>query len=192
MALGFPNLDRNFILALLRSLLILGLIDLDCQCHFNFDNYLSSKLEIRSYLHCFCRYLVRLPLAFQSLPIYTLWYPNHVMGINAENCYSVCILLIGYQQNKWLSNYSVIIPPTQRKCWVVGGVYWFTPSIRRSVRLSVCLSVRPSRIPCPLCNAYSSGWIHFIFIHLIKQLQKVCCVWSFLQNFKILAIFLDL
>ena len=42
------------------------------------------------------------------------------------------------------------------------GVYWFH-------------SVRPS-VPCPLCNAYSSGWIHFIFIHLIKQLQKVCRV----------------
>ena len=38
------------------------------------------------------------------------------------------------------------------------GVYWF---------LSVCWSVRPSRVLCPLCIAYSSGWIHFIFIHLI-------------------------
>ena len=44
---------------------------------------------------------------------------------------------------------------------VVVGVYWFH---------SVRLSVRPSCIPCPLCSAYSSGWIHFIFIHLIKQL----------------------
>ena len=58
-----------------------------------------------------------------------------------------------------------------------GGYIGFTPSVR--------LSVRPSRIPCPLCSFYSSGWIHFIFIHLIKQLQKVCRLQSFLQNFKI-------
>ena len=62
----------------------------------------------------------------------------------------------------------VITPPEQRSCW---RVYWF-----HSVRLSVPLSVRPSRIPCPLCSSYSSGWIHFIFIHVIKQLQKVCHV----------------
>ena len=59
-----------------------------------------------------------------------------------------------------------IIPPAQRSCW---GYIGFTPS------------VRPSRISCPLCSAYN--WIHFIFIHLIKQLQKVCGVKSFLQNF---------
>ena len=45
-----------------------------------------------------------------------------------------------------------------------------------SVRPSVHQSVRPSRIPCPLCSAYSSGWILFIFIHLIEHLQKVCLV----------------
>ena len=44
------------------------------------------------------------------------------------------------------------------------------------ILVSLRLSVRPSRIPGPLCSTYSSGWIHFIFIHLIKQLQKVCRV----------------
>ena len=39
---------------------------------------------------------------------------------------------------------------------VVGGLYWFHP-------------VRPSRIPWPLCSAYSSDWIYLIFIHLITQ-----------------------
>ena len=55
-------------------------------------------------------------------------------------------------------------------------------SLRPPVRPSV---PRPSLIPCPLCSFYSSGWILFIFIHLIKQLQKVCRVQSFLQNCKI-------
>ena len=50
---------------------------------------------------------------------------------------------------------------------LLGGIL---VSLRKSVRSSVC----PSYIPCPLCDAYSSGRIHFIFIHRIKQLQKVC------------------
>ena len=69
--------------------------------------------------------------------------------------------------------------------WVGGGgVYWFH-CVRPSVHPSICLS----RIPCLLCSAYSSGWIHFIFIHLIKQLQKVCHMHSFLQHFKIFGNF---
>ena len=62
----------------------------------------------------------------------------------------------------------IVILAAQRSCW---GVYWF-----HSVCPSVHLSVPPSLIPCPLCSAYNSGWIHFILIHLIKQLQKVCRV----------------
>ena len=63
----------------------------------------------------------------------------------------------------------IIMPPHNE---VVEGNIGFTLSIRPSVRPSV----RPSRIPCSLHSAYSSGWIHFIFIHLIKQLQEVCRV----------------
>ena len=44
---------------------------------------------------------------------------------------------------------SLFIPSTKRSCW--GGYIGFTPS------------VRPSRIPCPLCSIYSSGWILSIF-----------------------------
>ena len=58
------------------------------------------------------------------------------------------------------------IPPAQQSCWGGGG----------GILVSLCPSVRPSRIPCPLCSTYSFGWIHFIFIHLIKQLQEVCRV----------------
>ena len=49
----------------------------------------------------------------------------------------------------------IIITPAQRSCW---GVYWF-----HSVHPCVRPSVSPSCIPCLLCSAYSSGWIHFIF-----------------------------
>ena len=61
---------------------------------------------------------------------------------------------------------------TQPSCWGWGGGYiGFT-----SVCLSVPSSINLSHIPCPLCSAYSSGWIHFIFLHIIKQFEKVCCV----------------
>ena len=73
-----------------------------------------------------------------------------------------------------------LYPPHNK---VVGGYIGFTPSVRLSVRPASVS--RPSRIPCPLCSFYSSGWIHFIFMHLIKQLQKVCRMQSFLQNVKI-------
>ena len=64
---------------------------------------------------------------------------------------------------------------------LLSALYPVRPSVCPSLRPSVC----PSRIPCLLCSTYSSGWIHFIFIHLIKQLQKVCRVQRFMQNFKI-------
>ena len=57
--------------------------------------------------------------------------------------------------------------PAQRSCWGFVLV-----SLPRSIHPSVC----PFCILCPLCSDYSFGWIHFIFIHLIKQLQKVCRV----------------
>ena len=59
---------------------------------------------------------------------------------------------------------------------------YYTPRTTKllgGILVSLRPSVRPSRIPCLLCSAYSSGWIHFIFKHLIKQLWKV---YRFLQN----------
>ena len=93
-------------------------------------------------------------------------------------CWSECIyqMVIGVTSDFGVISTHLVIPSAQRSCW--GGILV-------SLRLSVRPSVRPSHIPCPLCSAYSFGWIHFIFVHLIKQLQKVCRVWSFLQNFKI-------
>ena len=65
---------------------------------------------------------------------------------------------------------SIIIPPEQRSCW---GVYWFH-SVRLSVRLSVRPSVRLSRLPCPLCNIYSSGWILSILATNDHYHERVC------------------
>ena len=56
----------------------------------------------------------------------------------------------------------VIIPPEQRSCW---GVYWFH---------SVRLSVRLSRLPCPLCNIYSSGWTLSILATNDHYHERVC------------------
>ena len=64
----------------------------------------------------------------------------------------------------------IIIPPEQRSCW---GVYWFH-SVRLSVRLSVRPSVRLSRLPCPLCNIYSSGWILSILATNDHYHERVC------------------
>ena len=63
-----------------------------------------------------------------------------------------------------------VIPPEQRSCW---GVYWFH-SVRLSVRPSVRPSVRLSRLPCPLCNIYSSGWILSILATNDHYHERVC------------------
>ena len=43
-----------------------------------------------------------------------------------------------------------------------------------SLRPSVCPSVRPSRMPCPLCNIYSSGWILSILGTNDHYHERVC------------------
>ena len=80
----------------------------------------------------------------------------------------MCCMLVNFMCHHQLwptsvshpSHFSMIIPPAQRSYW--GGILV-------SFHLSVCLSICTSHIPCLLCSTYSSGWIHFIFIHLIKR-----------------------
>ena len=81
-----------------------------------------------------------------------IWWAAHSSTQLSDGSYFVCVCVFLY--------------PSHNK--VLGGYTGFSPSVRPSIR--------PSRIPCLLCSAYSSGWIHFIFVHLIKQLQSVCCV----------------
>ena len=60
----------------------------------------------------------------------------------------------------------IVIPPASTK--LIGGYTGIT--------LSVCPSVRLWTESCPLCIFNNTHRIHFIFAHLIKQLQKVCRV----------------
>ena len=50
------------------------------------------------------------------------------------------------------------------------------PPLQRSILVSPCPSVRLWTESCPPCILNNTHRIHFIFAHLIKQLQKVCRV----------------
>ena len=59
--------------------------------------------------------------------------------------------------------------------------YHYTPRTTKllggilvSLRPSVRLSVRPSRLPCPLCNIFSSGWILSILATNDHYHERVC------------------
>ena len=78
--------------------------------------------------------------------------------------YSCEILLVGACGLKWVN---ILLYPSHNE--VVWGVYWF-----HSVRPSVCPSVRPSRMPCPLCIIYSYGWILFILGTNDHYHERVC------------------
>ena len=58
---------------------------------------------------------------------------------------------LGYELRNELPT-KLLYPPHNK-----GGIL---VSLHPSVSPSLC----PSRIPCPLCSAYNSGWIHFLFI----------------------------
>ena len=78
----------------------------------------------------------------------------------------ICPYFLHDWVRKWPSHYMywcwLIIPLEQRSCW---GVYWFH---------SVRLSVRLSRLSCPLCNIYSSGWILSILATNDHYHERVC------------------
>ena len=119
------------------------------------------------------------------IPGYSICYFASVPALLPHACYQCCI----HSAVKWISNNcfiawpyllaafmvigccnqswsSLLYPPHNE---VVGGVYWF-----HSVRPSVCPSVRPSRMPCPLCIIYSYGWILFILGTNDHYHERVC------------------
>ena len=92
---------------------------------------------------------------------------------------------MGKPASIYWSDLHLIIPPASMK--LKGGML---VSPCPFVRLSICLWMES----CPLCIFNNTCWIHLIFIHLIKQHQKVCCELRFWQNYKIWIFgnFLDL
>ena len=69
-----------------------------------------------------------------------------------------------YAPSQWETS---LYPPNNE---VVGGYIGFTPSVCPSVRPSI----RLSRLPCPLCNIYSSGWILSILATNDHYHERVC------------------
>ena len=57
--------------------------------------------------------------------------------------------------------------------------------IRQEVRdFSIWVIIDCGQVQCPFCILNNTNRIHFIFAHLIKQLQKVCRLLSLFQNLK--------
>ena len=97
----------------------------------------------------------------------SVWVQVCTFVVHCTVCYDAEYIL----HEDWNGIYIlIIIPSEQRSCW---GVYWFH-SVRLSVRLSVRPSVRLSRLPCPLCNIYSSGWILSILATNDHYHERVC------------------
>ena len=101
----------------------------------------------------------------------SLWY-DHMNYVNdvlfqhltdISNLSTTVLLLLTH----WpLGDFILIIPIASTK--LIGG--------HTGITLSVCPSVRLWTESCPLCIFNNTHRIHFIFAHLIKQLQKVCRV----------------
>ena len=69
--------------------------------------------------------------------------------------------------------------------WSWKGFHLVRPSVHPSIHPSVCLSICLGMELCSLCIFHNTCQIHFIFTHLINQLEKVCGVLSFLWKLKI-------
>ena len=95
------------------------------------------------------------------------WYVTNTQKIFAKS------LLCSYRNKSPLCFAVLIIPPLNE---VEGGYTGFALSVCPSVRPSVHPSVHRGTESCPLWIFYNTHQIHFIFTHLIKQLQKVCYV----------------
>ena len=117
---------------------------------------------------------------------FTWWYTHHPYANLASGCapYSAYdraarnvdkhrLLNIDYFPWNYLFSSSFYL-----KCY-------YTPAQRSP---PVCQFVRPSvRLwtkSCLLCIFHNTSQIHFIFRYLINQLQKVCCIFSFVKNLK--------
>ena len=96
------------------------------------------------------------------------WLHPIVITFNTLCLVELCIQWCGALRwtRRWYLK-QFIIPPEQKTAeqWSCWGRYWFH---------SVCPSVRLSRLPCPLCNIYSSGWILSILATNDHYHERVC------------------
>ena len=101
------------------------------------------------------------------------WFsPQHQLNVSFAGgayslkwCLRTSVIFISILQWHICHNY------TPRTTKLLGGIL---VSLRPSVRLSVRPSVRLSRLPCPLCNIYSSGWILSILATNDHYHERVC------------------
>ena len=136
-----------------------------CCDHFCRQHWFTQSFELDGHTECECweQRVTRWSYGLLCLLKYSLWLPT-----SDELLSSICICI--YERLACVHIFEtvlVIIPPEQRSCW---GVYWF-----HSIRLSVRPSVRLSRLPYPLCNIYSSGWILSILATNDDYYERVCC-----------------
>ena len=113
----------------------------------------------KGYCHC-----LRLSICLSVRPSVRKLYlvrtiTRHRFELESPNLLQTCIL--GYSQ--MVLKMEVIIPSASTK-------------LKGGIMVSPCPSVRLWTESCPLCILDNTHRIHFIFAHLIKQLQKVCCV----------------
>ena len=90
---------------------------------------------------------------------------NHI-AVCPSVCLSVCQLCKQWLKKDTFQNHYT---PCR---WNWGRHTGFSLSVHLSFRPSVC------RWNCVHFVSYNISWIHFIFSHLINQLQKVCCVFQ--------------
>ena len=121
-----------------------------------------------------CWVSVKLRLLFTAGPYwqvvsarYSVWIFIDLWNLRPQNACSLSFLRPALKICVKNAEFCVNANPA-RTTKLLGGYISFTLFVRPSIPLS--------RILCSLCSVYSSGWFHFIFIHLIRQLQKVCHV----------------
>ena len=101
-----------------------------------------------------------------------LWHDNSILLIDAvimvvEDCFLLghIPIIVYFAQGGFSDFYCCYYTPRTTK---------LLRDILVSVRPSVSPSVRLSRLPCPLCNIYSSGWILSILATNDHYYERVC------------------
>ena len=100
--------------------------------------------------------------------------------LTVQQSYLLCWELLPYRNRKsmglWYWELMSRPDPAVLPVGTLHSLEWFWVSRRIFIyshhNTFVFFVRRPSCIPCPLCSAYSSGWIHCIFIHLYQATSE--------------------